>query len=374
MTKPLSLSEYEHIAKAKSQFDLATGYPLFPSIQRQVYSEYGNNKFIAKNDLSNEFILTNKIKKHLGLSHSLRESTGRLVLNASIAIHISSLCIERKKNKNIVLIPSPTFELAPKIFQIYGHTPKLIHCFGDSGFNIENLLLSICEETKALYLCSPNNPTGHSICQSDMAVIKNICKEKSILLILDKVFLGVCKTIFTLDQEEMNYLDNSFDWLLIWDTGKSFDFSHNKISIIVSSNSLTKKISYFIDLFQFQIPLSTIKFFNWFFCSEIIDSYNSIRRETINNNYNYIKEIKNLGYIGDRSECSFVSIFIQNNDLFVASTLSDFCSVGTVPLSIFSLNSNKNTNGLRLSLAREEWYFKSAIQEIKSGFKVNKIS
>ena len=79
----------------------------------------------------------------------------------------------------------------------------------------EDILEYLTEDTNAVLLCSPNNPTGNVIEKELLIKIANICKSRRIFLMLDECFLAFA------DDEERSSLKGYIkenDWIFILDS------------------------------------------------------------------------------------------------------------------------------------------------------------
>lgn len=65
----------------------------------------------------------------------------------------------------------------------------------ETGFalpDISEFEAKITDKTKAILLCSPNNPTGYIYSKEELLVILNLCKKHDIFLIVDEVYREFC--------------------------------------------------------------------------------------------------------------------------------------------------------------------------------------
>ncbi len=66
-----------------------------------------------------------------------------------------------------VLINVPTFSLYEARTRVCGGIPVLVPV-GKDGFDIGAILRAVTERTKVIFICTPNNPTGHEIDDADL--------------------------------------------------------------------------------------------------------------------------------------------------------------------------------------------------------------
>ncbi|KXA92660.1 hypothetical protein AKJ65_07220 [candidate division MSBL1 archaeon SCGC-AAA259E19] len=84
----------------------------------------------------------------------------------------------------------PTYTEYSKAAKLQGSTPKAIRLREEESFELEmEDLKGISEETKLVFLCSPNNPTGNLHKEKVLEGAAEICEEKKSLLVLDESFI-----------------------------------------------------------------------------------------------------------------------------------------------------------------------------------------
>lgn len=89
--------------------------------------------------------------------------------------------------KDSILAYCPTFSMPDIYSKIIGAVFKKIDYISKWQFSIEELFLNIKNDTKIIYLASPNNPTGDIIKPSEIRKILEKCRDKIILLDLTYV-------------------------------------------------------------------------------------------------------------------------------------------------------------------------------------------
>ncbi len=60
-----------------------------------------------------------------------------------------------------------TFPMYHTLTKVFGGVPHQINPLPDYGHDLEGMLAQIDEDTRLVFLCSPNNPTGHTISQME---------------------------------------------------------------------------------------------------------------------------------------------------------------------------------------------------------------
>lgn len=89
-----------------------------------------------------------------------------------------------------VLIMEPAFVSYAPLVSIAGGKPVPISTSPENGFKVtpEQIEKAITEKTKAILLCSPNNPTGSSLTKKELMEIARIIEEHDLLVVSDEIY------------------------------------------------------------------------------------------------------------------------------------------------------------------------------------------
>ncbi|MGL4818555.1 MAG: aminotransferase [Bacilli bacterium] len=89
-----------------------------------------------------------------------------------------------------VLIIEPNFVAYGALVTLAGGTPISVSTVGENGFKLDGEVLKekITPRTKAVILCSPNNPTGTLLTKEDLSSICKIIVEAGLYVISDEIY------------------------------------------------------------------------------------------------------------------------------------------------------------------------------------------
>ena len=137
--------------------------------------------------------LEQKLAEHCGVdSRHILLGNGASELIFRLLIYMKLNQGEGEERRNRVLIPVPTFLEYEKAASAVGF--DVIHPPLDraKGFALPaNFCQKIDERTQAVFLCQPNNPTGHVLPKETVEYVLNRCKDVGAYLILDECFLDL---------------------------------------------------------------------------------------------------------------------------------------------------------------------------------------
>lgn len=89
-----------------------------------------------------------------------------------------------------VLVVEPCFVSYAPLVSMAGGIPKTIRTVKENDFKLmpEELEAAITPQTKAVMICSPNNPTGTQLGKEDLTKISEILRNHDLLVIADEIY------------------------------------------------------------------------------------------------------------------------------------------------------------------------------------------
>jgi aminotransferase len=111
-----------------------------------------------------------------------------VTVGASQALDIALRAILNPGDEVIVIEPS--FVSYSPLVSLAGGTPILVQASQDHDFKISasQLEKAITNRTKAIMLCSPNNPTGTLLSRSDLEAIAKVVEKHDLLVLADEIY------------------------------------------------------------------------------------------------------------------------------------------------------------------------------------------
>jgi histidinol-phosphate aminotransferase len=105
----------------------------------------------------------------------------------AIDILIRTFC--EPKKSNIIICP-PTFPMYAQFAKLQGIEAKNVPLRPDFSPDAEAILAAADDETRIVFVCSPNNPTGNTV---DPAIVKKLCTAlPHALVVVDEAYIDFC--------------------------------------------------------------------------------------------------------------------------------------------------------------------------------------
>ena len=146
-----------------------TSYTANPGLLelRQEISNYLKNRFNIEYDPKNQIIVT------IGASQAL-DLAFRAILNPG----------------EEVLIIEPAFVSYPALVTLAGGKPVQVGTKAENGFKVtpEQIEEALTRNTKAILICSPNNPTGTFLNKDDLTKIAEVAIKHNLVVITDEIY------------------------------------------------------------------------------------------------------------------------------------------------------------------------------------------
>ncbi|MGG1396481.1 aminotransferase [Bacillus salipaludis] len=146
-----------------------TSYTANPGLLelRQEICKYLNNRFSVEYNPKDQVIVT---------------------VGASQAIDLAFRAILNQGEE--VLIVEPAFVAYAPLVALAGGKPVPVSTSPDNGFKVtpEQIEAAITEKTKAILLCSPNNPTGSMLTREDLTELAKIVEKHDLIVVSDEIY------------------------------------------------------------------------------------------------------------------------------------------------------------------------------------------
>jgi len=133
-----------------------------------------------------------------------------------------------------VIVPVPTFTYYGISASCVGGTPISVSRAPDYSLDVNSILNAVTDKTKIIFLCSPNNPTGEVISESD---VRKLAEETNAILFIDEAYIEFSKT------KSLSFLIREYDNIVIGRTfSKAFGLAGMRVGYIIASEQIVSDL------------------------------------------------------------------------------------------------------------------------------------
>jgi aspartate aminotransferase len=113
-----------------------------------------------------------------------------IVVSVGAKHSLFNLCLALLGPGDEAIVPTPCWVSYPEQCQLAGATPVLVETHADEGFKLTpaRLRAAITPRTRALFLCTPSNPTGSAYDADELAALAEVLREHAIWVVVDEIY------------------------------------------------------------------------------------------------------------------------------------------------------------------------------------------
>lgn len=188
--------------------------------------------------------LRTEIKKKLQIENNIIVDEDNIVVSSGAKHAITNSFMALINPNDEVLIPKPYWVSYPETIKLLGGIPKFLETFKENSFKITKEILknNISENTKALIICNPSNPTGAIYNKDELKEILDFCLENNIYIISDEIYESIDFSNNFTSLASLN--DKAMDMVItINGFSKSFAMTGLRIGYSVSNKHIASYIS-----------------------------------------------------------------------------------------------------------------------------------
>ena len=301
-------------------------------------------------------------------SQSLAQNEFNLFLNYSSSCAIKIAAQTCRKHGLKVLLIEPCFD---NIRHILNTEQVPVTAIRESQISDSNYLRNCLDETTALWIVQPNNPTGFCLNEETFKETIKIISEKNATLIVDFCFRFYSTTLK--DWNQYQYLSNhTTSFISIEDTGKTWPLLDNKVGITVCSINFVETIHTLHDELLLNVSPLQLILLTEFIKNTINNGFENTFLKDVETNRCYVNLLINKGILSRASkwynnvpmELLHVPTGIQAIDLWDELRKQ---GIDILPaINYFWSNPNEGSELFRIPLARPTQDFEIAIPIIES--------
>jgi aspartate aminotransferase len=121
-----------------------------------------------------------------GVSHEPDE----IVVSVGAKQSLFNLCFALLGPGDEAIVPTPCWVSYPEQCTLAGATPVLVPTTAEQGFKLTAAALeqAVTPRTRALFLCSPSNPTGAAYSAEELSAIAEVVRRHGFWVIVDEIY------------------------------------------------------------------------------------------------------------------------------------------------------------------------------------------
>lgn len=128
--------------------------------------------------------IVRKLKNDNGLSYEMDEVAVVVGAKQALSASVMATCGDGDE----VIIPIPCYVSYADIVKLAGATPVLVNKNEDFSLNIEEIKKAVTDKTKAVIICTPDNPTGAVFSSESLKELADLAVQKDFFVISDEIY------------------------------------------------------------------------------------------------------------------------------------------------------------------------------------------
>ena len=128
------------------------------------------------------------------IANKLRKENGMPVTPDNICVSVgakqgvySSLMVLCDKGDEVI-IPVPCWVSYTEMVKLSEATPILVPCKEDFSLDLDAIRGAVTEKTKAVIICTPNNPSGAVYSEESLRALMDLAIEKDFFVLVDEIY------------------------------------------------------------------------------------------------------------------------------------------------------------------------------------------
>jgi aspartate/methionine/tyrosine aminotransferase len=313
------------------------------------------------------------------IAERFKKDTG-LVVDPEKEITVTSGCTEAIAATMLGLInPGDEVILFAPFYDSYEATLSMagakIKCITlhppDFAVPIDELKSAITQDTRAVLINTPHNPTGKMFSREELSTIASLCIENDVLVFTDEVY---DKLAFELDHISMASLPGMYERTVTLNSlGKTFSLTGWKIGWAIAPPHLTWGVRQAHSFLTF--ATSTPMQWAAAVALRAPESYFvELKRDYMAKKEILVEGLKAVGFkVFPSSGTYFVVVdhtpFGLENDIAFCEYLIKEVGVVAIPTSVFYLNPEDGKNLVRFTFCKDEGTLRAAVDRMKEKLK-----
>lgn len=172
--------------------NLSIGEPDFftPENVKKAAIDAINSNYTKYDAASGLLELRQAICHKLKIDNALDYEANQIVVSSGAKHAITNTLMVLLDPGDEVIIPSPYWVSYPEMVKLTGGVPVFIETKKEFSFKLtaDQLLNSVTDKTKAIFITNPSNPTGAFYNKEELVKLVDVCIDKNIYIIADEIY------------------------------------------------------------------------------------------------------------------------------------------------------------------------------------------
>jgi aspartate aminotransferase len=151
----------------------------------------GKTRYTAVRGISalREAICADSARRRGGVLHRPSE----VVVSVGAKHTLFNLCFALLGPGDEAIIPAPCWVSYPDQCRLAGAEPVIVETRAEQGFKLtaEGLQAALTPRTRAIFLCTPNNPTGAAYSRDELSELAHVLRTHDTWIIVDEIYAGL---------------------------------------------------------------------------------------------------------------------------------------------------------------------------------------
>lgn len=240
-----------------------------------------------------------------------------------------------------ILSPEPGYGIYKTYSQInnVSYIPVLLN--GDFSLNVNTIKQGITPNTKLIFLCSPNNPTGNCI---PLSAIKSVLEIFKGIVFVDEAYIDFAEA-----KSAIELIDEYPNLIVSQTFSKAWGLAGLRLGMAFAQKEM-------VDILNKVKPPYNVDDFTQMYASKVIDEYDIVKEQIkyLNNQKNWlINELNNLSIISKvyPSDANFIliktefyrdmMIYLKENNIIIRDRSTQALCEQCVRITVGSQTQNK---------------------------------
>lgn len=140
-----------------------------------------------------------------------------------------------------VISPFPSFDIYSVSSTLMGANVIKIP-LADDGFDIDEMIEAITPKTKLIYLCTPNNPTGHIASQDEIERVVDALPDHAVL-ILDEAYYEFASKFDDFPKNSIDLLSRDKNIIILRTFSKVYGIAGVRVGYVITSPEIATKMN-----------------------------------------------------------------------------------------------------------------------------------